>query len=169
MDTELAVQVIPNRFPSGECGRFAVSLNVHVSHCKTSTCDGAPGRIRTLNLLIRSLRPLDCRQFAVEGRGAIGAPVLVSGKCSSAVFRSASSWRGFRISPSRQQVSMCGLMAPVVVAGVAAPSVSTSIRIRSSGANSLSVKQILDSPLARCWRHPATKQSLRQGKPWREG
>ena len=78
MATEFAVQVIPNRFPGGELGRSSVPLSLRTNHCKTISCDGAPGRIRTLNLLIRSLRPLDCRQFAVEGRGAIGAPVLAS-------------------------------------------------------------------------------------------
>ena len=63
MATEFAVQVIPNRFPIGEFGRFSVSLNAHVNHCKTIIYDGAPGRIRTLNLLIRSqvLYPIELR------------------------------------------------------------------------------------------------------------
>ena len=53
--TRFAVQVIPNRFPSDELGGFYVASKDYVIDCLTITCNGAPGRIRTLSLLIRRL------------------------------------------------------------------------------------------------------------------
>ena len=55
MATRFAVQVIPNRFPTDDFYGSSVALKDQSFVCRTITCDGAPGRIRTLSLLIRRL------------------------------------------------------------------------------------------------------------------
>ena len=68
MATRFAVQVIPNRFPSDKFYGLSTALTIYILTCRAITYDGAPGRIRTLSLLIRR----------VLASGPAGAPAWVA-------------------------------------------------------------------------------------------